>query len=565
MAPSSPRTAGAKTQNQRLADQLKWLIGLRLVVITSVLLPAYLLQLSTSSETVQFDFLLSLAGFAYLASLIYIGLLSLAPQQLTLQAYIQFIGDLLLVTGLVYQFGGTTSPFSMLYLIVISVAAALLRRRAGVTVAELAWVFYASLIVSLYFGWLSSPSGDDPVTIARLSYSLAIHLFGFYAVALLTSYLARDVARVEQELEEKSEDLADLEVFHRDVIESMTSGLVTTDIDGNVTSINRVGRTILDVDSERVLGSHVSSLGLFSPEKWLHLREASTEGVGRIRDEVELELKGARAWVGFSVGELLDVEGQARGFTVIFQDLTEWRKLQEEVRIKDRMAAVGELAAGLAHEIGNPLAAISGSVQMLSSTVPQDSSQHKLLEITLAESRRLDRIIKDFLQYARPKAKQEQRYNVAKLLQQNVQLLRNSEEVSPAHDILVELDPPSISLIGDPDQMSQVFWNLTRNSLRAMPEGGRITVQGELDDDVYRISYTDTGRGMSEDERANLFHPFQSFFDGGTGIGMAIVYRIVEEHHGRIRVESEPGAGTTIEIELPAEGVLVEQELVEAH
>ena len=219
--------------------------------------------------------------------------------------------------------------------------------------------------------------------------------------------------------------------------------------------------------------------------------------------------------MGFSVGELLDVDGQSRGFTLIFQDLTQWRKLQEEVRIKDRMAAVGELAAGLAHEIGNPLAAISGSVQMLSSSVPADSSQHKLLDITLQESRRLDRIIKDFLQYARPKARQEQRFNIAKLLTQNVALLRNSEEVTKDHEIEIEIDPPSISLIGDPDQMSQIFWNLTRNSLRAMPDGGRIRVSGLLGEDHYRISYSDTGRGMSEEERANLFHPFQSFFDGG--------------------------------------------------
>lgn len=559
---SSPR-AGVKTQDHRLADQLKWLIGLRLVVITSVLLPAYLLQLSSSGETVEIDFLLSLAGFSYVASLIYIGLLSLAPNHLTLQAYVQFVGDLALVTGLVYQFGGTTSPFSMLYLIVISVAAALLRRRAGVTVAELAWVFYAGLIVSLYFGWVESPGGE-PTSIARLTYSLAIHLFGFYAVALLTSYLARDVARVEQELEEKSEDLADLEVFHRDVIESMTSGLVTTDLAGNVTSINRVGRSILEVDADSIVGSPIDSLGLFSAQKWDELRTASTEGVGRIRDEAEIENPDGRAWVGFSVGELLDVDGRARGFTLIFQDLTEWRKLQEEVRIKDRMAAVGELAAGLAHEIGNPLAAISGSVQMLSSTVPADSSQHKLLDITLQESRRLDRIIKDFLQYARPKAKKEQRYNIAKLLQQNVQLLRNSEEVSDDHLVEIDLVPSSLSLVGDPDQMSQVFWNLTRNSLRAMPGGGTIRVVGELDDGVYRISYSDTGRGMSEEERANLFHPFQSFFDGGTGIGMAIVYRIVEEHHGRIVVDSEPGVGTTIAIELPAQDVVVEEELLEA-
>jgi two-component system sensor histidine kinase PilS (NtrC family) len=215
------------------------------------------------------------------------------------------------------------------------------------------------------------------------------------------------------------------------------------------------------------------------------------------------------------------------------------------------MAAVGELAAGLAHEIGNPLAAISGSVQMLSSSLQGDPAQRKLLEILLKESLRLDRTIKGFLRFARPRERSSVAFDVARLLAENFELLKNSEEVSAGHQLELALDPPSARLLADPDQVSQIFWNLTRNSLRAMPGGGTLRVVGRLTQDTYCIEFIDTGRGMSEEQRANLFHPFQSFFDGGTGIGMAIVYRIVQDHGGRLHVDSRPGAGTTISVELP--------------
>jgi two-component system sensor histidine kinase PilS (NtrC family) len=236
---------------------------------------------------------------------------------------------------------------------------------------------------------------------------------------------------------------------------------------------------------------------------------------------------------------------------VIFQDLTHWRKLREELRLKDRMAAVGEMAAGLAHEIGNPLAAISGSVQMLAGAPANETAQRRLVEILLKESQRLDRTIKGFLRFARPKDRSNIPFDIAHLLAENFELLKNSEEVSARHTLEIELDPPSAHLLGDPDQVSQIFWNLARNSLRAMPEGGILRVVGALGENAYLFQMIDTGRGMSEEQRANLFHPFRSFFDGGTGIGMAIVYRIVQDHGGRLHVDSRPGGGTTITVELP--------------
>jgi two-component system sensor histidine kinase PilS (NtrC family) len=221
------------------------------------------------------------------------------------------------------------------------------------------------------------------------------------------------------------------------------------------------------------------------------------------------------------------------------------------VRLKDRLAAVGQLASGIAHEVGNPLAAISGSVQMLSSSLDGDTSEKKLLNIILKESQRLDRTIKSFLQFARPKERSNVRFDIAKLLSENLDLLRNSSEVSTGHQLTLDLEPSSVFLIADSDQVSQIFWNLARNALRAMPDGGTLHIQGMLRDTDYVFRFTDTGRGMAEKEQESLFHPFHSFFDGGSGIGMAIVYRIVEEHGGKLAVESAEGKGTTITVALP--------------
>jgi len=568
-----------------LSRQLYWYIVIRLVAVVAALLPYGLLLIAPSAPappdeaaavqgfnqglkapaampappgsdlpvSPQVAIMLGVATFA--ATLLYIALLRFLRERPKLLAYIQFAGDLVLITAMVFYIGGIESPFSLLYLIVIAVASTLLRRRTGITVASAANVLYSVLILLIYAGVLHPPGVSAVLVPAwRVAYNLAMHCFGFYAVALLTSYLAHDVARAERALEEKSEDLADLQVMHRDIIQSISSGLITTDLGGVITLVNQAGLGILDKPEAELVGRTLQQSGLFSSRQWGELTAASEER-GKLRSEVELAREGGETgYIGFSISQLAEADGRHRGYIVIFQDLTHWRKLREELRIKDRMAAVGELAAGLAHEIGNPLAAISGSVQMLSgsaTTANTEPAQRRLLDILLKESQRLDRTIKGFLRFARPRERSSTPFDVARLLMASCELLRNSEEMSERHRVETDLQPPSVHLMGDPDQVSQIFWNLARNALRAMPEGGLLRVEGRIEDDCYRFHVIDTGHGMSEEQRANLFHPFRSFFDGGTGIGMAIVYRIVQDHGGRLHVDSRPGHGTTISVELP--------------
>ena len=529
-------------------QKLRWLISIRLVVITSVAVIHILRGLSTKDGFGYEPFLYAVTGLTYALCLIYVGLLRWLRARPELQAAIQLVGDISIVTGLVYYFGGVASSFSTLYLVVITAAATLLARRVAVAFANLAWVFYATLIVALQTGAIATLDGA-PQQSAFFGYNLIVHLLGFNAVALLVAYLAQHASRTEVELERKTEDLAQLEYFHRDVTSSLSSGLITTDLEGRVMTVNPAGQAILETTAQAVAGRPVWEVGLLSRAQWDVVSRVPQDG--RRRDRTVLQRSGAEIHLGFSVSRLHHHDGTIRGFIFIFQDVTHWLQLEQQVRIKDRMAAIGELSAGLAHEIGNPLAAISGSVQLLSTTVPPTSSTHRLLEIILNESRRLDRIIKGFLRYARPGDRSDVEFDIGEMLRENIELLRHSDEVTERHSIELELEPGPVRLVADRDQLIQIFWNLARNALRAMPGGGRLTVRGSAAGDVYRIDFHDTGRGMTEAERRTLFQPFKTSFGGGSGLGMAIVYQIVQEHGGELSVESAPDAGTTVTVELP--------------
>lgn len=537
----------------RLARQLQRLIAVRLVVVTSIVLPYFLLRLTRPDIPLSFDLLFRIAASAYLANVVYLVLLRALRDAPVAQSYLQFAGDLLLVTALVYYFGDIASPFSLFYLVVITVASVFLGRRGGLLVATAAYILYGGVLTAIDRGVLqrAGPALLESGDFWRLPYNLVVHLFGFYAVALLTSFLAERYRETAAELALQRDSLANFEAFHHDLVQSLSTGILTTDTHGRTTSVNRAALEILGRTEGEVLHRPIDVSGLFRLEEWRRLAQHAERREGRQRDDLELARDGRKVPIGYSLACLTDAGGRVIGTAVVFQDLTEWRALQEELRLKDRMAAVGELSAGLAHELGNPLAAMAGSVQLLSSAAPADDSQRRLLDIILRESQRLDRTIKGFLRFARPRERSVSRFDVAALVEEHCALLRCSEEASDRHEIAFDLDPPSAHIQGDRDQISQIFWNLSRNALRAMPDGGRLVVRGRLSGDTYLLEFEDSGRGMTDEQRQRLFQPFRSFFDAGTGIGMAIVYRIVQEHDGRIEVESAPGHGATIRVRLP--------------
>jgi two-component system sensor histidine kinase PilS (NtrC family) len=255
--------------------------------------------------------------------------------------------------------------------------------------------------------------------------------------------------------------------------------------------------------------------------------------------------------LGFSIAPLAGESGETSGMVITFQDLTDIRALEETSRRQDRMAAVGRLAASIAHEIRNPLAAMRGSIQMLRSEMDGDTEQAQLMEIILRESDRLNRIVADYLNYARPRPAELKNVDISALVADTFKLLRNSAELHVDHVLEEDLPNRPAIVSGDPEQLKQVCWNIARNALKAMPNGGKFSVSlREVDGNRLRLSLGDTGCGMTPEQVERLFEPFTST-TGGTGLGLSIVYQIIRDHSGTINVRSRQGEGTTITIELP--------------
>jgi two-component system sensor histidine kinase PilS (NtrC family) len=384
----------------------------------------------------------------------------------------------------------------------------------------------------------------------RIGYNLAITVIGFYGVAFMVSYLSEKLRGTREELESRQKELSRMQSLYANVIASMSSGLVTADSQHRVIFLNQAGGEILGIMPARATGRLLPEIGLNLPEDWNEIRHR-TRGREGYRAEVEILRGDFRRVVGYSVRALKDPASGADGALIVFQDLTEVKKLERQARFNEQLAAVGELAAGIAHEIRNPLASISGSVQVLSNELTVGSAERRLMEIIVSESNRLSKILEEFLRFVRPQERRVAVFDVAGSIRELLELFRLSDEVSDAHTIALDVDPPDSLVAGDPDQIRQIVYNVAKNAVRAMPDGGTLTVEGREDGAWYSIKFRDTGRGMSEDEIARVFTPFSTAFDGGTGLGMAIVRRIVEDHGGAIDVESKPGEGTIVTILLP--------------
>jgi len=529
-----------------LKRSLGWLTTIRIVVLLLILLTAVLVQVGSGVQ-IEISFLYALNVAAIFLALFHWTVGRKLPPRFS--AYLQLLADLGLVTILVYSSGGPDSVFNFLYLVVIGASAFLLYRTGAVLIATVGAILYGSVVQLLAYGILPKPPLAQAIEESpRIHYNLIITVAGFYGVAFMVSYLSEKLATARSELELRQRALQRLQNLHGKVIATMSSGLLTTDSAHKITFMNRAGGDLLGIDPSEVLGRPIADLGFVFPDDWGTILERS-RGRDTYRGEIEIDRGSSRRLVGFSLRALKDVEEE--GTLILFQDLTEVKKLERRARFSEQLAAVGELAAGIAHEIRNPLASISGSVQVLSSELAIGPAEKRLMEIIVSESQRLSRIIEEFLRFVRPQERQVAVFDVGGTIMEVMDLFRLSDEVSDAHEILVEVSPPSSMLSGDRDQIRQIIYNVAKNAVRAMSAGGRLTVAGREEEAWYSIRFIDTGHGMNPDQLTRLFTPFSTAFDGGTGLGMAIVRRIVQDHGGAIDAESRPGEGTTVTVLLP--------------
>jgi two-component system sensor histidine kinase PilS (NtrC family) len=538
-----------------LDARLKKLMGFRVVIVTTLLFIATYVE-AVSETLYERNPLYVVIVVTYAVTVVHAAALRILGARRGL-AYAQVAGDLVIITWLVHVMGGIRTGFPLLYPLSILSATMLVPRRGSLSLAGLATALYAGLLLAVRGGVLT-PQGltDVPIIPARaLLYSAFVLGVASATVALLGSYLAEGLQRAGRELREAAVEMADLRELNQVIVNSIQSGLMITDPDGRILYVNGFGQTILGRGATELRGTTVRRLldtPLLEPTD-LHARAASRE---LARLEVSYRHPQGRALdLGVSVTPLATREAPRGGWLVVFQDLTEIRRLEQEVRTKEKLAAVGEMAAQLAHEIRNPLGSIRGSAQVLMSEPALGEEQGRLLEIISHESKRLSDTLNRFLYQARSPARPRHPVDLRPVLESAVTLLRNGSEVRPGHAVSFEADAGPHVCFADPDQIAQVFWNLARNALEAMPGGGRLDVAlRRVADDVV-LTVRDEGRGMGRDEQRRLFEPLPGPGRLNSGLGLAIVFQIVRQHGGDIAVRSDAERGTRFDVRLPVVSV----------
>jgi two-component system sensor histidine kinase PilS (NtrC family) len=483
---------------------------------------------------------------------------------------VQIATDVALISSLVTFSGGPDSPFTFLYVPVIVYAARLFGRPGAYGCAAGASAAYGALLVAIEAAWLPT----WPEASAGVPRLPALALFGLHSgawllVAFLASALSGDLHRTGRELERRKTDLGRLRQLHARTVECLTSGLLTTDGEGRVTSFNPEAERITGIAARGVLGR---PLGEILPGVPGEIERLSGSATGRMRARLGfVRASGEELHLGVSASRLRDAGGAPIGHVVIFQDVTEVVRMEAELRRSERLAAVGGLAAGMAHEVRNPLAAISGSIQMLRSAPggrEADAEGRRLMDIVLRETDRLDGLIAEFLRFARPAPPKPTRVAVGRVVADVMEMFAGScpPAIEPVHDA-----PGELEAWVDEDQLRQLLWNLLRNAVPAMPEGGRLAVsaraapapqdvaargrnasQGSRGGAGVEIEVADTGIGMAPEVLERIFEPFFTTRPSGSGLGLATVHRVVEANRGVLRVESAAGRGTRFLVWLPA-------------
>jgi two-component system, NtrC family, sensor histidine kinase PilS len=544
------RQANSSEENKELSRHLLVIIIIRAIVLLSSLNLADRINLLPQPQN-AFPSLLFFNLLSLSLTLIYLFWWASSKLRM-LQLFVQIGIDFILATFIVAHTRGIESPFVSFYLLIIICCSLTLGRNGGIVGAALSTIFYAAIVIALLLGLFGF---DGPkVNTSLATFRIAAHAIGFWAVAYLGTYLHQRLQAIEGELKEKIDSLTQLQRLTEHIVSSIRSGLITTDLQGHIAVFNAAARELTGREPQDMIGKSIQPL--LGESFWQLILDADLPHNAKpLRHERWISLPvGARRFLGFSASPLMDQNQQLLGYIISFQDLTEIIRLEDEIRVKDRMAAIGRMAAGIAHEIRNPLTAMRGSVEILRSRAKLPEKDERLLHILIRESDRLNAFIEDFLNFARPGAYAKQWIDLVPVLRDSVALLRNSPEIGNRYSVNLDSEAQAIRIFASADQLNQVFWNLAQNAVRAMPNGGDLKISiGKISGDTAQVVFQDTGVGMSQEEKEQIFQPFRSGFAGGLGLGLSIVFQIMEDHQAKISFDSEKGKGTKVSLNFPLE------------
>jgi two-component system sensor histidine kinase PilS (NtrC family) len=542
-------------RREQYISKLQWLLFLRLVIspflLGTTLLDYFSLQLAylnAFNALIGFNVLITLLSFFFVNRV----------NQLKIFGYCQIIWDIIFITLLVIISNDYEGDiFTFLYFVAIINSCILLQRQGAFIALFLILGLFA---ISLLYPLLAS----DRTSIIHLGdviFRFVIYAFAFFSVAIAGNFLSEKLRKTEKELEAKESDILKLERLNDNIIRSVNMGLLTLDEDDTITSYNKTAQKITELAWREVYLKNISAI---FPEISKQLHQAQNQSPRRHNYRFEMyytKRSGQTISLGFNLTNLSNDSGETIGKIVTFQDITQFKAMEEEVRRSEKLAAIGKLAAGLAHEIRNPLASVSGSIQMLKAELTLEPVHEHLMEIILRETDRLNDLLSDFLTYARPSQIRIQSFNLKILLEEMLAIFCHDGKIRNHIEIITRL-PYDLNIQGDPDQIGQAIWNLLHNAIDAMPHGGRLTVTAETDEAnpnaplgrLAKIVIEDNGLGIDPTDLPKIFDPFFTTKENGTGLGLAIDYRIIKSHQGYIDVSSQPGSGSSFTIFLPING-----------
>ena len=548
-----------------IKDWLPWVIKIRFVIISFVFAIDYAIsQLADRGDNTSIRYLAIAVILWFIVSLFFLIYNQLSPDYY-LQAYLQIFCDIIIITAIVHITGDLESYYFSLYLVTIILASILLTRGRTFLVAAVSFVFMGGMIELVYLpGFytdlvrrfpalqiLASTSTLTPELMKALQAKIGVSFFGFFAVAYLASYLAESLRKAGRELRDKSGQVASLQAKNENIIQSMREGLLSTDLGGLITELNPAGAEILGRQIGELRGTSIASV-FRSLAEGLPSFPESTSPAERQEITYQHPYKEERI-LGVASSPLRVPGAGVVGYVCSFQDLTEEKRREVVYRTKDRMATLGRMAAGIAHEIRNPLASIAGSVKLLQSISQLDEDQSKLIKIVSRESERLNKLVSDFLLYSRDQRLEFHQVDLVTLLEETLLLLEHHPLFSLRVRIERKFPRRALTVMADADKLRQVFWNICDNSLKAMPNGGTLMALAEEAGRHARVVLSDTGIGFTPAQMEKVFEPFQSSFSEGTGLGLALVYHVVQSHQGSVKVDSQPGKGARFVIDLPRE------------
>lgn len=535
-APAAPdRSAADDAATTR--RRLSWLVAGRLVVAT-VLFGG---TIALGGEDLGASALSWLVLGIYAASLL--SLVWLQQRRATGALIGAQVGiDLAITSVLVWATGGAISSFSFMYGVVILISALIAGPRAAAATAGLAGVLYVAIGIGLRSGWLRDLSGAHAagaVAPGELDVALLRNVVGLFLVGLLSNVLSERLRRAGGALAAATASAAGYARLNEDIVRSLGSGLITTDLEGRVRTVNAAGARILGASAAALIGTPVGEI----------LPRASAPDALERGEVTATRPDGTEVPVGFSRTPLIGEGGEVHGSLVLFQDLTEITQLRDKAERAERLAVLGRLAAGLAHEIRNPLGSISGSVELVREAEALSEEDRRLLGTVVKEVERLNELVTTMLDVGRPATPERADVDVRSIAVEVVEVARRGPSADAGVQVRLEAEEPARTH-ADPAQVRQVLWNLLKNAVQFSPRGSEVVVRVRRAEGRAEIEVEDRGEGIAEEDRAHVFDMFFTKRRHGVGLGLALVKQIVDAHGGRVEVESREGEGATFRVRI---------------